>query len=137
MQWADVVRVPTRSHLRQFAGLWIVFFGGLALSRAWSGRFDGTAQATAAIAITFGVIGLWRPLVMRWVFTGWMVVAFPIGWTVSRIMLALLYYVVFTPMGLALRLIGRDALGLRRPRGESCWVERPAVVEAKTYLRQS
>ena len=31
MQWADVVKVPTRSHLRQFAGLWIVFFGGLSL----------------------------------------------------------------------------------------------------------
>jgi len=137
MQWADVVKVPTRSHLRQFAGLWIVFCGGLALSRAWSGRFDQTTQVITAFAIAFGCLGLLRPQVMRWVFTGWMVVAFPIGWTVSRAILALLYFIVFTPVGFAMRMIGRDALGLRRPRRQSYWVERPAVVEVKEYLRQS
>ena len=34
MQWSDIQFDPPRKTLRQFAGLWLVFFGGLAL---WQG----------------------------------------------------------------------------------------------------
>ena len=39
-----------------------------------------------------------------------MVLAFPIGWTVSQVMLALMFFGLFTPIGLVFRLIGRDPL---------------------------
>ena len=42
-----------------------------------------------------------------------MVLAFPIGWTVSLVLLGLVYYGLFTPIGLVFRLVGRDALQLR------------------------
>ncbi len=47
---------------------------------------------------------------MRWVYIGWMILAFPIGWTVSQVMLAVMFFGLFTPIGLVFRLIGRDPL---------------------------
>ena len=34
MQWSDIPFQPDRKTLRQFAGLWLVFFGGMALWQA-------------------------------------------------------------------------------------------------------
>jgi hypothetical protein len=138
MQWTDVVARPSQTQLRQFAGLWLLFFGGLAAWRIWQGSFDTTAQAFAALALVFGPLGLVRPAIMRWIYTGWMVVVFPIGWTVSRLILGLLYFGVFTPFAVVFRLAGRDALRLRKESGgPTHWTERPAVADVKEYLRQS
>ena len=52
---------------------------------------------------------------MRLIYVGWMVLAFPIGWTVSQVMLALMFFGLFTPIGLVFRLIGRDPLQRTRP----------------------
>ena len=46
-----------------------------------------------------------------------MVLAFPIGWTVSQVMLAMMFFGLFTPIGLVFRLIGRDPLHRARPPG--------------------
>ena len=34
MHWSDIPFDPSRTTLRQFAGLWLVFFGGMALWQA-------------------------------------------------------------------------------------------------------
>ncbi len=137
MQWADVVKSPSRTQLRQFAGLWLAFFAGFAAWRAWNGRMGAVTLTLAGLALVFGPAGLVRPELMRWVYSGWMIAVFPIGWTVSRIILTVLYFGVFTPVALVFRLVGRDALRLRRSEAETHWVERPPVADAKEYLRQS
>ena len=40
MHWSDIQFDPPRKTLRQFAGLWLVFFGGMAL---WQGLVRGHA----------------------------------------------------------------------------------------------
>jgi hypothetical protein len=55
----------------------------------------------------------------------------------SRVVLGCLYYGVFAPVGLVLRLAGRDALGLRPAPGRaSYWEPRPEVVDVGRYFRQ-
>jgi hypothetical protein len=123
--------------LRQFAGLWLLFFGGLAL---WHGLVRGNLLAgllLAAAALGLGSLGLVKPRAVRLVFVGWMVVAFPVGWAVSHVVLGLAFYGVFTPVGLVFRLVGRDALGRRRhPAQESYWAPKPAASGAASYFRQ-
>ena len=127
MQWSDAVSPPSRRHLRQFAGLCLVVLPALAAVRAWSGRPDGWALALGAAGVLLGGLGLARPQALRWVYTGWMVVVFPIGWTVSRAALALVF-----------RAIGRDELRLRRSGpGASYWRPRPRPSSEREYLRQS
>jgi hypothetical protein len=137
MQWSDVTAPKTPKVLRQFAGLWLVFFIGFALMRAWRGQFGPGTGILAALGIVVGGLGLVRPAAMRPIFTGWMIAAFPLGWAISRVMLAVMFYVVFTPVALVFRLMGRDALSLRRLQVESYWKPKSGAADGKEYFRQS
>ncbi len=137
MRWSDIPFDPPRKTLRQFAGLWLAFFGGMAL---WQGLVKGHAGpglSLAALALTVGLAGLARPEWMRFVYVGWMVLAFPIGWTASQVMLAIMFFGLFTPIGLVFRLIGRDALQRdRQPGRESYWEPKQAPADLRRYFKQ-
>ena len=63
--------------------------------------------------------------------------AFPIGWLVTQLMLAIMFYLVLTPVALVFRWRGRDELRLRsRPAPSSFWVERGEPPKAEKYLKQ-
>ena len=137
MRWSDIPFDPSRATLRQFAGLWLVFFGGLALWQGLVRGQTGLATLVAVLALTIGPLGLIRPGWIRPIYVGWMVLAFPIGWTVSQVMLALMFYGLFMPIGLLFRLLGRDPLHrTRRPGVESYWTPKPAPAGPKSYFRQ-
>ena len=70
------------------------------------------------------VVGLLIPPAARVFHTSWMGLAALLGHVNSRVLLTLMYYVAVTPYGLVSRLVGRDPLRRRAPRGESYWVER-------------
>jgi hypothetical protein len=137
VQWSDIPFEPPARTLRQFAALWTVAFAGLA---CWYGLARGdttTALVLAALAVTVGPLGLAWPRAVRWIFVGWMVAAFPVGWVISRVVLAALFYGVITPVGLVFRLAGRDALQLRRrPAPETYWAPKPEVTDLRRYLSQ-
>jgi len=137
MQWSDIQFHPKTKELRQFAGLWLLFFGGLAAWR-YGTRGNGSAvTALAVLALTVGPIGLWKPRLLRPIYVGWMILAFPIGWTVSRIILGILFFGVFTPIALWFRLFGRDPLDRRRqPEISSYWVSKTAPADVRGYFRQ-
>jgi hypothetical protein len=136
MRWSDVPRSPTPSTLRQFAALWLACFGGLA---CWQGLGRGNLAASAAVgalAVSVGALGLIRPRGVRPIFVTWMVLAFPVGWAVSHLLLAALYYGLITPIGLVSRLAGRDALLLRGPLGrDSYWLPKAPPSDVRSYFR--
>jgi hypothetical protein len=138
MQWSDINRAPSVKTLRQFGGLGLLVFGCLA---CWQGLRLGHGRAAAilaALAFVFGALGLVRPQSLKWVYVAWMVAAFPIGWAVSRLMLAILYFGVFTPIAVIFRVIGRDELHRRRrPQHDSCWVPKAMAADPRSYFRQA
>ncbi len=137
MRWADIPFDAPRRTLRQFAAVWIVFFGGLALYWAWWRGHPTAGWVLGALAVTVGPVGLVKPELLRPVFVGWLVLVFPIGWLISHVLLGVLYYGMFTPLALVFRLMGRDPLVRReRPNTESYWVPKPAVADVRRYYRQ-
>ena len=54
-------------------------------------------------------------------YVGWMDASWPMGWVFSHVLLGVTYYLVITPIGLILRLLGKDPMRRRFDR------------EAKTY----
>jgi hypothetical protein len=128
---------PSIRTLRQFAGLWILFFGGLAAWKAFGSDSTTAALVLAALAATIGPLGLAYPAAIRPVFVGWMTIAFPIGWVVSHLLLLILFCVFFTPLALVFRVIGRDALS-RRPdfAKETYWTAKPVAADPSNYFRQ-
>jgi hypothetical protein len=138
MRWSDLPLTPSHRMLRQFAGLWMVCFAGLA---SWRWLAHGDAQSAALLAVlglTLGPLGLLAPAVMRPIFVTWLVLAFPIGWVVSRVCLVVMFGFLVLPAGLIFRLSGRDVLQLRRqPSRDSYWATKPAPVDPASYFRQS
>jgi predicted NodU family carbamoyl transferase len=63
---------------------------------------------------------------------------FPIGLAVSSVVLTTIYFVVVTPIALAMRLAGRDTLSRRLDRSaKSYWRPLPERTDGSTYFRQS
>lgn len=134
MRWSDISF--TRTTLRQFSAIWIVFFGGLGL---WYGlRHDHhtLGMVLGVLAVTIGPLGLWRPEWIKPIYTGWMAAVFPIGWLMSNIILAVMYFVVVTPVAIFFRLIGRDTLQRRPQAVESYWQPKATPANMGQYLRQ-
>jgi hypothetical protein len=77
------------------------------------------------------VMGLLLPGRLGPIYKAWMAVGHVLGWINTRIILGIIYYGLFTPIGLVMRLRGKDAMGrqydettntyrvLRRPRPAS------------------
>ena len=114
------------------------FFGALA-SWQWFIRGDQTpALVLGGVGVVIGLLGLVRPEAIRPLFAGLMVLTFPIGWVVSHVLLAVLFYGVFTPVGAVFRLIGRDALSVRpHDDRDTYWMRKPTAPDMRSYLRQS
>ncbi len=137
MQWSDFPSRPTTRLLRQFAGLWLVVFAALALDQWLRHDRAALAIALAVVAVVVGIAGLIAPRLVRPIFVGWMTVAFPIGWTISNILLAGVFYGLFLPLGGLLRLAGRDPLRRRRRALESYWQPKPMPADVTSYFQQS
>jgi saxitoxin biosynthesis operon SxtJ-like protein len=128
---------PDDRRLRQFAVISLFGFGAMALV-AW--RAHGAVAlpiALASLGVLVCLAGLARPASVRPVYLGLMAVTLPIGWVVSGVLLRAVFYGVITPVGLVFRAVGRDALRLRRPDGESYWTDHDAPDDPAGYFRQS
>jgi hypothetical protein len=137
MQWSDIQFNPPRKVLRQFAGLCLLIFGGLALWELFGKGRMAFGGILALLALTIGPLGLIRPDWIRWVYVGWMVLAFPIGWTISQLILLAMFFGLFTPIGLAFRLLGRDSLHRAcRPGLQSYWEPKPNTSDLRRYFKQ-
>ena len=137
MQWSDVTRRQTSKTLRQFGILCLVIFGGWAVWRFAAGHRGLVTSFLAGASALLGLLGLLKPNALQPIFTAWMTVAFPVGWLVSRLLLATLYYAVFTPIGVFFRLRHRDVLRIRHKSSVgSYWTVKPGRSDVSDYLRQ-
>jgi hypothetical protein len=73
------------------------------------------------------VSGLLLPGRLGPIYKAWMAVGHVLGWINTRIILGVIYYGLITPMGLVMRLAGRDALRVRDDHSASTYrVVRPS-----------
>jgi hypothetical protein len=94
-------------------GAWPILFGRPA--RLWS----------LGIAAVILVLTLLRPALLHPANRAWMKFGLLLGRVTNPIVTALLFFLVFTPMGVLMRLLGKDLLRLRsEPGAASYWIER-------------
>jgi len=129
---------PTDRELRQFAGIWFPAFwaivGLLIGSRTGHWLWPILIVSVAAV---IGLIGLVHPRLAWPIYVAWMCAAFPVGWLVSHLLLAAVFYLLISPLGLLLRLAGRDKLKLRLDSdAKTYWTERQPPSSSDRYFRQ-
>jgi multisubunit Na+/H+ antiporter MnhB subunit len=139
-----VLRLPWKADRRQLRVFGVVL--GLLLAapaaRALAGhRGPGVGLGTAvlgAVGVVILVLAGIDPPRLRGIYLLWLVAVAPVAWVVSYLLLGALYFLVITPIGLARRLLGHDALALRRPpAGSTLWRRRPPPPPGfESYRRQ-
>lgn len=127
----------SRKELLWFGPLFALFGGMIGGFAKW--RF-GAPELAQWIWIASGLIILTYHLVppfRKWIFAGWLAAVFPIGWIVSHVLLALVFYLLVFPIGLMMRLFRYDALKRRlNPKAESYWIKRGPARDPQDYFRQ-
>ena len=104
-------RQPETKELRSFGlivggifsiiGLWPVFF-----------RSEGPRIWAVVVGGVLMGLGLVVPASLKQVHKVWMMIGHTLGWVNTRILLGAVFYGLITPMGLVMRLLGKDPLHL-------------------------
>jgi hypothetical protein len=127
---------PDRGELRRFAIAMLVGFAVLGLLTAWRvGDFGTKTFVLWGLGIGLAV-GALVPAVGRLVYLGIYLPTSVIGFVVSNIVLLLLFFFLFVPLGLILRLRGKDLLQLRRRQNGRNWRQHDEAKDAASYYRQ-
>ena len=137
---------PDRATLRQFGWIALVGFGLLA-ALAWLewaifafglGAARGpVAGVFAGLAVYALLAGLLYPPANRPLWIGLMLVTFPIGFTLSYLIMGVLFFGIITPAGLLLRWSGKDPLERRWDlEAESYWVDSREPRPKSDYFKQ-
>jgi hypothetical protein len=137
---------PDARTLRQFGWIALFGFGGLALL-AWKGWLvfapleAGTRETLAtgflALAGISALFSLVWPKANLPIYVGLTVVAFPIGFVLSYVIMATLFYVVIAPVGLMLRVLGKDPMDRRfLPAAKTYWVDARPERPRESYFKQ-
>jgi hypothetical protein len=128
---------PESKTLDQFSQ-WAMFFLGMVLCPLEVYRGHPRAALVCwLLAAGIRVVGFARPRWLRPVYVGLMLATWPIGVVISYITLAVIYFLVFTPVAVLFRLIGRDVLNRKFDRGaETYWESYKPDRGLARYLRQ-
>ena len=66
----------------------------------------------------------------------WMSFGFVLGMIVSPIVMGLIFYIIFTPIGILMRLFGRDELLLKFKIQPSFWTKRNEDIHSNSFRSQ-
>ena len=137
MALIEFKRDPSPRELRQFALLWLP---GVCLTlAAWAAARSQLSWAAAlAVGATISLmLGFWQPRWLRPIYVAWMGIAFPFGWLLAHLLLAAIYFLLITPIGLILRIARRDPLAREFDReAQSYWTPRESTDDQTRYFRQ-
>lgn len=100
----------------------------------WRPVVAGTFAALGAIATLFSLVA---PRANLPIFIGLTVLAYPIGFVLSYLIMGFLFFGMITPLGLVFRLIGKDPMNRRfEPEATTYWSDPRPRRGKESYFRQ-
>lgn len=139
----DINWNPQAADLRKFAWSLVIGFPCLAVLFFCAKWLKTGAMPSpegflklAAVGVIVGLICLAVPLIAKPLYYVWYAIAGCIGFVMGNLIFGLMFYAVFTPIGLVMRLIGRDPLQLKQKQASSHWIDAPPQPPAARYFTQ-
>ena len=112
-----------RSSEKSFGILFCIVFAIIGLYPLLS--FNFVRVWALVIALIFLFLGLTRPSILKPLNTGWIKLGEILGKIIAPIVMLLVFFIVITPIGLMLRLFGKDILGLKfSEKVKTYWIMR-------------
>jgi hypothetical protein len=138
---------PGDHQLRGFGTASVVVFGALAAWALWRHSIFGVslgperawriAAVLWGLAAMCGVLRIFAPRWLRPLYIGLVAVSLPVGLAISHGVVGIVFFGIVTPIALAFRLIGRDALERTFDRAAATyWAPRTRIADVARYYRQ-
>ncbi|MDP2052587.1 MAG: SxtJ family membrane protein [Acidobacteriota bacterium] len=106
----------------------------IAAFAAWRERYL-VAEILGGLGAVLLVLGYLKPLWLYWPSKAWWRMAMALGHINARVILTVAFTLVFVPLSLTWRLIGRDPLGRRRSSWQGWQAYPPRYRDRNHYLR--
>ena len=125
-----------KKDLRKFGITMAIALGVLGLLFLWRGR--GFFYYFFILSTAFLILGVVAPMFLKPIQKAWMTFAILMGWFMTRFILSILFFVVFTLIALVARLFNKRFLDLQIDKScTSYWKHRePEEVPKEDYERQ-
>ena len=136
MALIEINKNPSKRELQWFGLMLAAFLAVVGTIAYWRFAAVPLAQGLWIACVPVLLIYYAVPAIRLPIYLGWLYATYPIGWTISHIVMAAVYYGCFTPIGWILRLVGYDPLTRKKPSADSYWIERPSQTPASRYFRQ-
>jgi hypothetical protein len=93
---------------------------------------------TTVISGLFFILAFIAPGLLKPIYIFWMRLAFVLSWINTRLILSIIFYLIFTPVGLGMRLFGVDLLDRKIEKNkDSYWINKEKKeFNARDYERQ-
>lgn len=114
-----------------FAVLFSVIAGYMALTNS-----HFLAFGLASISLTMATVTILKPDLLTPLNRAWMCIGLILGAVVNPLVCALLFFLIFTPIGIVTRLARRDVLRLRENEKGSFWMTREDQTRPETFKQQ-
>ena len=103
----------------------ILFCIVVALIAAWPAMHEGQLRIwPIPIAFIFLVLGLLNSKLLSPLNLAWTKFGELLGRIIAPIVMAIVYFLIITPIGLFMRLIGKDLLNTKFSKDNSYWIKR-------------
>ena len=136
MALIEINKNPSKRELQWFGLMLAAFLAVVGIVAYWKFEALAVAQVLWIACVPVLLIYYAVSAVRLPIYLGWLYATYPIGWTISHIVMAVVYFGCFTPIGWILRLVGYDPLTRNKPTADSYWNERPSETPASRYFRQ-
>jgi hypothetical protein len=114
-----------RDARRKFGLVFSLILTVIALISLWRGRESWVWGSLLGLAAFFLVSSLLAPVLLAPFYAGMLRLSRYMGWLNTRIILIVLYYLIFTPVALIYRIVGRDPLSRKfEPEKQSYWIKK-------------
>ena len=103
----------------------ILFFIVFLLIAIWPVIDSGSIRFwSVAISLIFLVLGILNSTILTPLKKGWIKLGEILGKVIAPIVMGFVYFIIITPIGLFMRLLGKDLLNIKYNKNKSYWIKR-------------
>ena len=103
----------------------ILFFIVFLLIAIWPVIDSGSIRFwSVAISLIFLILGILNSTILTPLKKGWIKLGEILGKVIAPIVMGFVYFIIITPIGLLMRLLGKDLLNIKYNKNKSYWIKR-------------
>lgn len=126
------IQLPSNKNFGYFFSIIFLFASGYFYFNGINFAFYYSGIAS----IAFFVIATFKEDILRPLNKLWMNFGLILGKIINPIIIGVIFFFIFTPIGIIMRLFGRDELQLRFKKKSSYWVKHNKNIQSNSFRKQ-